>query len=88
MRPKQPPAAKVRMMLAYWVRSLGISDREVAPNHAWRHTFKQSPNVAASTPAFTIGSTGHAAKTVAEKYGQATAEDMWAALKKFPRYEV
>lgn len=50
---KTPPAAsdatnppkkryvKVRERIAGWVRELGVTDREVQPNHAWRHTFKQ-----------------------------------------------
>jgi integrase len=88
MRPKQPPALRVRMVLAYWVRRLGISDPEVAPNHAWRHTFKQIAQRSGIDPRVHDRITGHAAKTVAEKYGQATAEDMAAALKKFPRYEI
>jgi len=24
-----------------WVRKLALADRELKPNHAWRHTFKQ-----------------------------------------------
>jgi integrase len=88
MKPKRPPAVKVRIMLAYWVRSLGISDREVAPNHAWRHTFKQIAQRSGIDARVHDRITGHAANTVAEKYGQATVEDMWAALKKFPRYDV
>jgi integrase len=41
MRPKRPPAVRARERLAGWVRKLGITDPEVQPNHAWRHTFKQ-----------------------------------------------
>jgi integrase len=43
--PKRPPAVTARVHLAEWVRnrlkSLGIDDPEVKPNHAWRETFKQ-----------------------------------------------
>jgi integrase len=38
---------KAREHLAAWIRGLGISDKEVRPNHAWRHTFKQ---IAVRTP--------------------------------------
>src|SRR5579864_6857075 len=31
---------RTRNRLGDWVRSLGITDRELSPNHAWRHTFK------------------------------------------------
>jgi hypothetical protein len=32
--------------------------------------------------------TGHSANSVAADYGKATVDDMAAALKKFPRYEI
>jgi hypothetical protein len=35
-----PRAAQARQRLATWVRELGVSDRNISPNHAWRHTFK------------------------------------------------
>ncbi len=38
---RKPPYAQVRQRLAAWVRELGIADKELQPNHAWRHTFKQ-----------------------------------------------
>jgi integrase len=41
LNPKRPRAVTVRQRLAAWVRKLGVADRELSPNHAWRHTFKQ-----------------------------------------------
>lgn len=38
---KKPRAVQARQRLAAWVRGLGINDKELQPNHAWRHTFKQ-----------------------------------------------
>ncbi|MGC2784542.1 MAG: hypothetical protein WA397_12075 [Roseiarcus sp.] len=32
---------KSRDKLSVWVRSLGIDDPGISPNHAWRHTFKR-----------------------------------------------
>jgi integrase len=40
-KPKRPRYVKARERLAEWVRGLGITDTEIQPNHAWRHTFKQ-----------------------------------------------
>ena len=39
--PQMPPHVIARGQLAEWVRKLGIRDKELKPNHAWRHTFKQ-----------------------------------------------
>jgi site-specific recombinase XerD len=74
--------------LAKWVRKLGITDPEVSPNHAWRHSFKQIAQRSGIDPRVHDVITGHAAKTTAEEYSKATVEDMAAALKKFPRYEI
>src|SRR5262249_9486264 len=40
LKRKKAPAAQVRQRLAAWVRELGVTDQELWPNHAWRHTFK------------------------------------------------
>jgi integrase len=39
--PRKPRHVKAREHLAVWVRKLGVTDREIQPLHAWRHTFKQ-----------------------------------------------
>jgi hypothetical protein len=88
MRPKRPRAVKARERLAEWVRDLGISDPEVQPNHAWRDTFKQIAERHGISERIHDAITGHAPRTVGRSYGQATPEDMAAALKKFPRCEI
>lgn len=40
LNPKWHPAEIIRRRLAEWVRKLGITDDELSPMHAWRHTFK------------------------------------------------
>jgi hypothetical protein len=88
MRPKRPPAVKVGIQIGKWVRKLGVSDREVQPNHAWRDTFKQIAERSGISERVHDAITGHAPTTAGRTYGQATVEDMAAALRKFPRYEV
>jgi integrase len=88
MRPKRPRAVRTRERLGQWVRKLGITDPEVQPNHAWRDTFKQIAERHGITERIHDPITGHAPRTVGRTYGKATVEDMAAALKKFPRYEV
>jgi integrase len=70
------------------VRSLGIKDPELQPNHAWRHTFKQIADRAEITERMSNYITGHAHKSEGAKYGAPTLDDMAQAMKKFPRYDV
>jgi integrase len=86
--PKKPRAARARERLAMWIRSLGINDKEVRPNHAWRHSFKQIAARKGIPDGMSDHLTGHAPASVARGYGAPTVPDMAAALKKFPTYEV
>jgi len=88
LKPKRPRAVSTRNKLAKWVRKLGVTDDELKPNHAWRHTFKARADRAGITERTSDYITGHAPKTVAATYGSPTVEDMAAALEKFPRYEI
>jgi integrase len=85
---KKPPFAQARQRLAAWVRSLGISDEELQPNHAWRHTFKQIADDAGITERTSNYITGHAQKNVGATYGAPRLPHMAKALKLFPRYEL
>lgn len=84
--PKRPRAVKTRERLAAWVRALGITDKGVRPNHAWRHTFKQIAERVGISERISDAITGHAPTTVGRAYGRPTVEDMADALTKFPRY--
>jgi integrase len=86
--PRRPRAVKTRERLAVWVRRIGIKDRDVRPNHAWRHTFKQVADRHDISERVSDEITGHAPLTVGRGYGRPMLADMAAALKKFPRYEV
>jgi integrase len=88
MKQKKPRAAQARQRLATWVRELGVSDPDISPLHAWRHTFKQVADRAGISERTSDYITGHAHKSVGAGYGAPTTEDMAAALKKFPRYRL
>ena len=83
---KKPRYVQTRQRLAAWVRSLGVTDKELSPNHAWRHTFKQVADRASISERMSDYITGHAHKSVGAAYGAPTLSDMAEALKKFPRY--
>jgi integrase len=85
--PRRPRSVSVRQRLGDWVRKLGVADRELKPNHAWRHTFKQIADRIGISERMSDYITGHAHRTIGAKYGAPTVEHMAAALKKFPRYE-
>jgi integrase len=68
------------------VRSLGIDDPAVRPNHGWRHTFKQIAERYGISERVSDYITGHAPTNVSRAYGAPTLKDMAEALKKFPRY--
>jgi integrase len=86
--PRKPPYVKARERLAAWVRSIGVDDPELQPNHAWPHTFKQVADRAGITERTSDYITGHAHKSVGAGYGAPTLDDMASALKKFPRYKL
>ena len=86
--PRKRRYVKTREHLAAWVRKLGVDDRELQPNHAWRHTFKQIADRAGITERMSDYITGHAHKSVGAGYGAPTLDDMAHALTKFPRYKL
>jgi integrase len=88
LNPKKPRYLQTRQRLAEWVRGLGITDAELMPNHAWRHTFKQIADRAGISERMSDYITGHAHKSEGAKYGAPVLADMADAFKKFPRYEV
>jgi integrase len=87
-RPRQSPAEQMRSRLGSWVRALGISDPELSPNHAWRHTFKAQAARVGIDERYSDAITGHTPPTTGRIYTNPLPEDLAEALKKFPRYEL
>ena len=85
---RSPGTSRPDRRLAAWVRSLGISDPTLQPNHAWRHTFKQIADRAGISERTSDVITGHAPKSVGSGYGTAMLGDTAEAMKRFPRYEL
>ena len=85
---KKPRYTQARQRLADWVRKLGVSDPELLPNHAWRHTFKQIADRAGISERMSDYITGHAHKSAGAGYGAPLLSDMTEALQRFPRYDV
>lgn len=80
---------KVGERLAEWVRKdVGISDPELQPNHAWRHTFKTQSYEVDIEERVVDAIQGHAAKTTGRGYGKPSLKALAAAVAKIPRFEV
>jgi integrase len=86
--PRQSPAERTRGRLGQWVRSLGITDPELSPNHAWRHTFKAKAARVGMDERYSDAITGHTPPTTGRAYTKPIPEDLADAMKKFPRYKV
>jgi integrase len=78
---------KVGMFLANWVRSeLGITDPDIMPNHAWRHTFKTIYQEVGIEERAADYIQGHASKGQGRRYGANTIAGLAAQMLKFPRF--
>ena len=87
-RPRQSPAERTRGRLGAWVRSLGITDPELSPNHAWRHTFKAQAARVGMDERYSDAITGHSPATTGRSYTKPIPEDLAEAIRKFPRYKL
>ena len=85
---KKPRSVQARQRLADWVRRLGVGGNGLSPLHGWRHTFKTRAARAGIEAGMRDAICGHSPRTVADEYETPSLEDMAAAMKKFPRYEV
>jgi integrase len=88
INPRRPRAVKARERLAGWVREIGVTDKEISPTHAWRHTFKRRAARARIEKGVRDFICGHATKSVGDHYETPSVEDMANALRQFPRYAI
>lgn len=82
-----PPYKKLGERLASWVRSVGVSDPLVDPNHGWRHKYKTVGRRAGMSPGALDAIQGHATRTEGEGYGEYETVTLAAEVAKIPRYE-
>lgn len=86
-KPVRPPYVIARNKLAEWVRNdVEVTDPNISPNHAWRHTFKRQAARVNIEKRFRFAFCGHESDDVGDIYETPTLEDMAEELKKFPRY--
>jgi integrase len=78
------PLQGVKNRLQEFVRAI-VTDRNVAPNHGWRHRFKTVGMEAGIPPRILDAIQGQAAVSIADQYGDVTLNTMADAMAKFPR---
>jgi integrase len=83
-----PQYKKVGERIAAWVRSIGVTDPEVQPNHAWRHLFKTRMRTARLDPDARETLAGHEPGSEGRKYGVNEIEFLAAEVAKLPRFAV
>lgn len=72
--------------LASFARTV-VHDRNVPPNHGWRHRFKSVGLEAGIDSRILDAIEGHAPRTAGEGYGDVSIKAQAAAIAKLPRYE-
>ena len=70
------------------MREIGVNDRELRPNHAWRHTFKKIGDRAGLSEKMLDAICEHAQASVGRSYGEPELVDKAREPGKFPRYKV
>ncbi|RZJ45942.1 MAG: hypothetical protein EON86_00335 [Brevundimonas sp.] len=86
---KNPHYKKVGERLAAWVRSLGVDDPNVQPNHAWRHLFTFNARIAGMDPEAREAIPGHAPATTGRSYGGLKPlVFLWREIEKLPRFDI
>jgi len=79
-------AAVVSGKVGEWVRTgVGITDKRVQPNHAWRHRFKTLCRDAGIDRDSRNAIQGHGDGTAAEGYGEVSITALRRAIEAFPR---
>ena len=83
-------AAKVTSgKVGQWVReSVGITDKRIWPNHAWRHRFKTLCRDVGIDQEIRNAIQGHSDGAAAADYGEFSIKAMQRAIEAFPRIDV
>jgi integrase len=71
-------------ILSRWIRSLGVVDKRISPNHSWRHRLKTLGRRNELAVDILDAMTGHGRKTVADTYGEFPPSAMLRELSKIP----
>jgi integrase len=82
--PKNPPPTKTAENIAKWVRSLGVTDPDLQPNHGWRHRFKTVARAVGMDPGCRDYMQGQVAHNESEQYGDFPPKVLLMEISKLP----
>jgi integrase len=86
---ENPQFLNVGEHIARWVREeVGIIDKEIQPNHAWRHRFTTISRKHDMDPGARDYMQGHAPATVGEDYGDWEPEALLREISKLPAIHI
>jgi integrase len=72
-----------------WVRKdVGITDRAIRPNHAWRHRFRTVCDDVGIEQKYVNAICGHAPGSEGERYGERSARALLREIERVPWYRV
>lgn len=71
-------------VLSRWIRSIGIDDKRLSPNHSWRHRLKTLARRHGLASDHVDAITGHGRKSVGDAYGHFEMTALLRELKKIP----
>lgn len=84
-RSAESPGGKISI----WLRQVvGITDKRLQPNHAWRHRFKTLARDADMDPEYRDAIQGHEDGRAASDYGETTVKALYREICKLPRVDV
>jgi integrase len=75
-------------IIGRWVRSLGLEDPRISPNHSWRHRLRTLGRRHGLAIDILDAITGHQRKTVADNYGEFPLEALQRELTKIPTVRI
>ena len=70
-------------VIGRWVRSIGLRDQRLSPNHSWRHRFKTLGRRHGLELDIVNAITGHGRRTVADSYGEFPMSALHRELRRF-----
>ena len=75
-------------VLSRWVRSLGLTDTRLSPNHSWRHRLKTLARRYGLAPDIVNALTGHNPENVGDRYGEYPVTALDRELRKIPSLQL
>lgn len=75
-------------VLSRWVRSLGLTDTRLSPNHSWRHRLKTLARRYGLAPDIVNALTGHNPESVGDRYGEYPVTALDRELRKIPALQL